>query len=264
MNMLMEAALQAAPALAWDSRQCAALIDELQALRSAMLAHERTLAPWIAQTGGARSASARNLAHYLTLRATDLRELQERLARLGLSSLGRGESHVLANLDKVLGLLHVLTGRPWEAQAGRRTGRLRQRRRTPGAPCGGAVRPAAARTPRAHHGHPAGQRRTGSSADRCTGPRRHGRGAHQLRPRRCAGLDAWPRNVRRAAAHQRPAGQGADGPGRAEDPHRTDRRGPSVLKIKPGRDEFGQVTRRRWSACARSAQRCLSTAPRRR
>ena len=92
--------------------------DELQALRSEMLAHERRLAAWIGQAGGARRASARNHAHYLALRAADLRELQERLARLGLSSLGRGESHVLANLDKVLGLLHVLTGRPWEAQAG--------------------------------------------------------------------------------------------------------------------------------------------------
>ena len=49
--------------------------------------------------------------HRLT--ATDLRALQGQLAWLGLSSLGRSESHVLASVDKVLGLLHRLTGQPW-------------------------------------------------------------------------------------------------------------------------------------------------------
>lgn len=57
--------------------------------------------------------SARNLVHYLALREHDLRTLQEQLAWLGLSSLGRSESHVLANLDKVLGILHTLTGKAW-------------------------------------------------------------------------------------------------------------------------------------------------------
>jgi pyruvate kinase len=46
-------------------------------------------------------------------RRLDLRGLQQRLARMGLSSLGRAETHVLANVDKVLGLLHLLAGRPW-------------------------------------------------------------------------------------------------------------------------------------------------------
>lgn len=119
MDMLMDPALQAAHASGgWDAPACHALIDELLALRHAMLEHERGLAAWIAEAGDERAPSARNLAHYLALRGTDLRGLQERLARLGLSSLGRSESHVLANLDKVLGLLHVLTGRPWQNQSG--------------------------------------------------------------------------------------------------------------------------------------------------
>ena len=50
--------------------------------------------------------SARNLIHYLTLRTHDLRAMQEKLAWLGLSSLGQSESHVLANLDKVIGVLN--------------------------------------------------------------------------------------------------------------------------------------------------------------
>jgi pyruvate kinase len=114
MNMLIDPALRAVPASGWDAPLCAALIDELQALRSAMLAHEQALAPWITAAHPERTASARNLAHYLAMRSIDARALQERLSRLGLSSLGRAETHVMANLDKVLGLLHVLTGRHWD------------------------------------------------------------------------------------------------------------------------------------------------------
>lgn len=58
--------------------------------------------------------SAQNLLHYLALRRHDLRPLQRRLAILGLSSLGRAESHVLATLDAVLQVLHRVSGRTWQ------------------------------------------------------------------------------------------------------------------------------------------------------
>ncbi len=61
--------------------------------------------------------SARNLLHYLALRRRDLRPLQLRLAALGLSSLGRAESHVLATIDAVLAVLHRLAGRDWQPPA---------------------------------------------------------------------------------------------------------------------------------------------------
>jgi pyruvate kinase len=61
--------------------------------------------------------SARNLLHYLALRRRDLRPLQLRLAALGLSSLGRAESHVLATVDAVLEVLHHLAGRVWQPPA---------------------------------------------------------------------------------------------------------------------------------------------------
>ncbi len=54
--------------------------------------------------------SARNLLHYLALRRRDLRPLQMRLAALGLSSLGRAESHVLATVDSVMEVLQRLMG----------------------------------------------------------------------------------------------------------------------------------------------------------
>ena len=59
--------------------------------------------------------SAENLLHYIALRSRDLRPLQLRLARVGLSSLGRAESHVLAAVDAVLAVLHRAQGRSWQA-----------------------------------------------------------------------------------------------------------------------------------------------------
>lgn len=56
--------------------------------------------------------SAANMAAYIGLRRHDLREIQNRLAALGLSSLGRTEGHVLANLDAVILALQALNGAP--------------------------------------------------------------------------------------------------------------------------------------------------------
>lgn len=52
--------------------------------------------------------SAHNLAYYLALRRNDLREIQEALRPLGLSSLGRIEGQVLETLDAVIATLAVL------------------------------------------------------------------------------------------------------------------------------------------------------------
>lgn len=98
---------------AWDRRVCNSLIEQLWEVRLAMLDYQRRLAPWIEPVDPAHEASAANLAHYLALRRLDLRGLQERLAWIGVSSLGRAETHVLANLDKVLGILHRLVDRAW-------------------------------------------------------------------------------------------------------------------------------------------------------
>jgi pyruvate kinase len=93
---------------------CLSLIAELSTLRLFLLAREADMAAQIAQISPKFQESARNLIHYLALRVHDLRPVQEQLAWLGLSSLGRAESHVLASLDKVLGILHRLTGQAWE------------------------------------------------------------------------------------------------------------------------------------------------------
>jgi len=53
-------------------------------------------------------ASACNLLSYLALRRHDIRLLQTRLAKLGLSSLGRCESNVQVSVDRVIDLLQRL------------------------------------------------------------------------------------------------------------------------------------------------------------
>jgi len=57
-----------------------------------------------------RLASAQNLLDYLALRRENLRPLQDKLARLGLSSLGRAEPHVMPVIDAVLHNLYLLDG----------------------------------------------------------------------------------------------------------------------------------------------------------
>jgi pyruvate kinase len=89
------------------------LLWELADIRSDMLKLEAGYRAMMADVHPAYQRSASNLLHYLALRQRDLRPLQESLAALGLSSLGRSESHVLASVHAVLEVLHRLAGREW-------------------------------------------------------------------------------------------------------------------------------------------------------
>jgi pyruvate kinase len=86
------------------------LIEEITSLRAGMLEFERRHFAVAGCPHPNYSESERNLLHYLALRSHDLRPLQNQLAALGLSSLGRVESHVLASIDAVLAALRALDG----------------------------------------------------------------------------------------------------------------------------------------------------------
>lgn len=89
------------------------LIHQLEDLHLEMqnLVKENSAA--LAQVHPDNEASAHNLLHYVALRRHDFRALQEQLATLGLSSLGRTESHVLGGIRAVLRILYQLqTGKP--------------------------------------------------------------------------------------------------------------------------------------------------------
>ncbi|MDO5652479.1 MAG: pyruvate kinase [Brachymonas sp.] len=94
-----------------------ALLQELTAIRAELVAEPGLHQHGIDKIHAHYQSSARNLLHYLALRRRDLRPLQLRLAALGLSSLGRAESHVLATVDAVLAVLHRLAGRAWQPPA---------------------------------------------------------------------------------------------------------------------------------------------------
>jgi pyruvate kinase len=89
------------------------LAHRLTEIRHALADSERSLEDKLKDIEPSYLKSARNLAHYLALRHRDIRPLQQELAELGLSSLGRAEAHVIATLDAVLAAIHGITRRPW-------------------------------------------------------------------------------------------------------------------------------------------------------
>jgi pyruvate kinase len=93
-----------------------ALLQELVALRISV-SHDALQRLEAHKTHYAKKGytkSACNLACYLALRRHDLRPLQAQLAELGFSSLGRGESHIMANLERVTALIAELLQQPLE------------------------------------------------------------------------------------------------------------------------------------------------------
>ncbi|MDP1786418.1 pyruvate kinase [Nitrosomonas sp.] len=89
----------------------ASLLNELEGLRSELLALECSSSTTLQHVHPCHLFSAVNLIHYLGLRRRDIRSLQERLAAVGLSSLGRMESHVFANLNAIIDLLSCALGK---------------------------------------------------------------------------------------------------------------------------------------------------------
>ncbi len=84
----------------------------VEELRRAALAAEQEFGPDLEAVAPSLRESAYNLVHYLAVRRHDVRQLQDDLMRLGLSSLGRMEAHVMASLQAVFEALSALRGQP--------------------------------------------------------------------------------------------------------------------------------------------------------
>jgi len=93
------------------------IIARLQPIRLEMLQAEKHFREELDHVNLGNLESARNLTHYVSLRRRDIRELQEDLVPLALSSLGRLESHTLATLDALLALLYKLAGKESHGRA---------------------------------------------------------------------------------------------------------------------------------------------------
>ncbi len=90
----------------WQLESVKPLLHQLTSIRADMVDLESKKNSEIQRLAPHWRLSARNLLHYVALRRHDIRSLQEELVPRGLSSLGRCESYVMANLETVLGILH--------------------------------------------------------------------------------------------------------------------------------------------------------------
>lgn len=95
-----------------DAAAILELAARLEALREEMRRRFEGASAVVERVHPAHRLSAANLIDYLVLRGYDLRDVQEQLAALGLSSLGRAEEHVITTLERVLDNLYVLAGDP--------------------------------------------------------------------------------------------------------------------------------------------------------
>lgn len=94
-----------------ESHPYASLLDELEDLKKELKELELSYTSKLQQVNPLHLADAINLVHYLGLRRRDMRSLQKRLAAVGLSSLGRMESHVFPHLNAITDLLGCVLGK---------------------------------------------------------------------------------------------------------------------------------------------------------
>lgn len=87
------------------------ILDELVQLRDDIIVQAEARLDEMTYTWPAQEQqdSATNLCTYLAFRRHDVRDLQDKLAAAGLSSLGRGESHILDNITRVIDILSQAT-----------------------------------------------------------------------------------------------------------------------------------------------------------
>lgn len=94
----------------FSAATAAKALDEIAALDERLRAFEASHAAVLEAIVPERQLSARNLVHYLALRSEDIRDLQNELSELGLSSLGRSEAHAQATVQAVRSVLGTLVG----------------------------------------------------------------------------------------------------------------------------------------------------------
>lgn len=94
----------------FNREEVSSLLTEMCRLREFMIAETSSAGSRLDKVNSDYRLSAENLLHYLALRRHDIRPLQLRLAALGLSSLGRSESCVLATVEAVIQALEYLLG----------------------------------------------------------------------------------------------------------------------------------------------------------
>ncbi|MCB0633995.1 MAG: pyruvate kinase [Lewinella sp.] len=95
----------------YEEEKIQSIIQQMLDVRKTIAQREEEYNSWLRELHPQHIDSARNLIRYLALRTFNLRDLQAELSKIGLSSIGTSERYTLANIDNVLHLLYLLTGR---------------------------------------------------------------------------------------------------------------------------------------------------------
>ncbi|MBS1554931.1 MAG: pyruvate kinase [Bacteroidetes bacterium] len=102
--------------------------EQLDLLTQQMVAAEKTYHRHVKEAHPNFQISAVNLLHYLVLRSTEIREVQDFLHKVGLSSLANCESHTMAQVQNVVRWLNPnQVGRPEVPCSFEEAGMLRNR-----------------------------------------------------------------------------------------------------------------------------------------
>jgi len=89
-------------------KRVAELLEQIELIESEAKELEKKYEKRLKKIHPANQKSALNLIHYLALRNQDIRDLQNTLGQLGISRLGRAESHVMASIAAVKNLLYKI------------------------------------------------------------------------------------------------------------------------------------------------------------
>lgn len=93
-----------------DSEHIIDLIHKLEAIKEVILEKERSFPDvFFEQLHPSHRLSALNLIHYLGMRLFDIRQIQEQLSTLGLSSLSHSERYTMVNINNILHILYRLS-----------------------------------------------------------------------------------------------------------------------------------------------------------
>jgi pyruvate kinase len=98
------------------------LLKKVRELHALALATEKKQAKSLQKVHPLYQASARNLMHYMAIRSVDLRQVQEQLSALAISSLTHSEAYTLENLERIEELILALMGERKKNQKISRTG----------------------------------------------------------------------------------------------------------------------------------------------
>jgi pyruvate kinase len=84
-------------------------LAQLNSVKQTILSNEEKFLSLCGDLHPDNLINAKNLVHYLTLRTIDIRNLQDELHELGLSSLSISESHIMGQINAILKILNHKT-----------------------------------------------------------------------------------------------------------------------------------------------------------